>query len=269
MIKKIPADSPSRRRAPRPNELLARLSRDDRRRLLRNDKPLELAFGHVLCEPGERLHYVYFPVDSIISLVTAIDGHAGLEVGLVGNEGMYGVPLALGVDVSPLKGLVQGSGTAWRVDALRLRRQLQRSASLRNVLHRYAEVLMIQLSMEAACTRFHVVETRLARWLLMTADRAHADAFHITHQFLSYMLGVRRVGVTRAATALRRRKLIRYHRGNISIIDRAGLEAASCTCYATAKREYKRTMNGMRPRTGTVSRGRGAVRARTSAKQLG
>jgi len=256
VIKKIPAVSPIRRGAPIRNGLLARLSPDDRRRLLGDDQSVELAFGDVLCEPGKRLHHVYFPLDSIISLVTSIDGHAGLEVGLVGNEGMYGVPLALGVDLSPLKGLVQGSGMAWRVDAWRLKRELHRSASLRNILHRYAEVLMIQLSMEAACTRFHVVETRLARWLLMTADRAHADDFHITHEFLSYMLGVRRVGVTRAATALRRRKLI---------IDRAGLEAASCTCYATAKQEYQITMNGSGRRNGAASRG--AVRAQSFEKR--
>jgi CRP-like cAMP-binding protein len=229
-------------RAPRGNLLLAALSVADRLRLTGDRPPVDLLLSQTLDQPGERIRHVYFPVDSFISLITPGTGRAQLEIGLVGNEGMLGVPLLLGINVSPLRALVQGAGHAWRVDAASFTREIESNTATRAVLNRYLYVFLSQLMQTATCTRFHLVEARLARWLLMTRDRAHSSQFHVTHEFLAYMLGVRRVGVTSAASALQRRKLIRYSRGDLSVLDVRGLERAACPCYAIDKKTYARVL---------------------------
>jgi CRP-like cAMP-binding protein len=214
-----------------PNQLLAALPRKSYAELAPGLTPVSLTFGDVLYEPGQTIDQVYFPGDSMVSLLTLVEDHLALEVGLVGLEGMVGSPIALGVDRSPVRALVQGGGSAMRMSAGSFRSALRRSPSLQRGLLRYVNDLMSQVTQTAACNRFHVVEARLARWLLMTRDRMRSDEFRLTQDFLSHMLGVRRVGVTEAAGALQRRKLIEYSRGVIGILDGRGLEAAACSCY--------------------------------------
>ena len=217
--------------APIENSLLAALPRKEYRLLLAGLEPVTLTFGKVLYEPGETIRHVYFPDASLVSLLTLADGHLALEVGLIGREGMVGVPLVLGHAVSSVRALVQGSGTAMRMAAAHFLKEFRVSPPLQRELYRYTHTLMAQISQTAACNRFHVVEMRLARWLLMTHDRVKSDRFRMTQEFLGHMLGVRRVGVTKAAQTLQTRKLIHYSRGDITVLDRKGLEAAACQCY--------------------------------------
>ncbi len=220
------------------NHLLARLPHVDRQRLIAHCDEVDLVESDVLCERGDRIDHVYFPIGSFISLITPIDHQAGFEVGMVGCEGMHGISLVLGVDVAPQRALVQGAGSALRMDATAFRRELARNASLRRLLDRYVYVLMSQMAQAGACTRFHLLEARVARWLLMTHDRSSSDTFHLTQEFLGYMLGMRRVGITKAAGALQDRGLISYTRGTITILDRSGLEAVSCACYRIDRDAY-------------------------------
>jgi CRP-like cAMP-binding protein len=224
------------------NRLLQSLPATDRRRLLADCEEVELKFAEELYTPGNRLGHVYFPTGGFISLIMPIDNASSLEVGLVGSDGMFGIPLALGVDVSPVRAVVQGAGPALRLDAAHFTRELKRRGAVESAMHRYAFVQLTQLAQAAACTRFHVVESRLARWLLMTQDCAHSDSFHITQEFMALMLGVRRVGVTKAASALQERELIQYRRGNITVLDRRGLQAAACGCYQADRDSYKRIL---------------------------
>jgi CRP-like cAMP-binding protein len=225
------------------NLLLAALPAVERRRLIARCEPIELEFEQVLCEVGDRIRHIYFPTSGFISLITSVDKESYLEVGLVGSEGMLGSSLLLGVGVSSLRALVQGAGPALRIDAAQFSSELKRSPALRKLLNSYLYVLFTQLSQMAACTRFHIVEARLARWLLMTRARAHSNEFRLTQEFLAYMLGVRRAGITRAASNLQKRQLIRYSRGKMQILDSRGLEAVSCKCYADATRMYARVMS--------------------------
>jgi CRP-like cAMP-binding protein len=241
--------------------LLAALPAAVRQRLLGDLQPVDLALSEILSEAGERIRHVYFPIDAFISLITPALGRGQLEIGLIGNEGMLGVPLLLGVNESPLRAMVQGAGSAWRVDAASLQQELALNTGLRAALNRYLYVFLAQLMQTATCTRFHHIEARLARWLLMTRDRAHSNQFRITHEFLALMLGVRRVGVTSAASALQGRQLIRYRRGDISVLDVRGLERAACACYAIDKQIYARFLPRKRGEAGVATTGAAVLAA--------
>jgi len=231
------------------NSLLAALPRADLQRMAPKLQPVTLTFGDLLYEPLEAIRHVYFPQTSLVSLLTLADGHQAVEVGVVGWEGMVGIPLVLESNVSVARAIVQGTGTAMRMRTLHFRKALAESETLRRLLHRYVFGLMAQISQTAACNRFHVVEARLARWLLMSQDRLRVDQFRMTHEFLGQMLGARRVGVTTAAQVLQKANLIGYSRGEITIYDRPGLEAAACGCYAVVKAlaegNIKKARNGV------------------------
>ncbi len=222
------------------NRLLSALPAADRAAVMQACTAVELEFGTLLCEPEQTLRHAYFPLGGFISLVATVADHPPLEMGMIGNEGMLGATLMLGVNMAPLQAVVQGTGSALRISAAALRRELSKRPALQAILGRYLYVLTVQLSQSAACTRFHEVDRRLARWLLMTHDRAHADHFQLTHQFLADMLGVQRSAVTIAAGALQKKKLISYSRGTIAVLSRKGLEASSCACYGVVQTDYRR-----------------------------
>ena len=224
------------------NHLIERLPRKDRARLLARCETLPLVLAEVLCDPGTAMNYAYFPVDGFVSMVATVAGSPGVEVGMVGREGMLGAHIALGVDRAPLHALVQGAGSARRIGADDLRAELEHSAALRDSVNRYLYVLLSQLATSAACLRFHLIGPRLARWLLMSADRSHSDNFHVTQEFLAFMLGVRRVGITAAAGDLQRAGLIEYHRGEITVLNRHALQAAACSCYQTDRDGYDKLL---------------------------
>ncbi len=213
------------------NSVLRTLSPNDSQRLLANSEQVDLVYGDVLCEANKPLRHVYFPNSGIISLLTSLDGHESVEVGLVGREGMAGMGLFLGSVISPVLMLVQGNGTATRMKAASFRNEIKFNPALQRELSHYLYAFMAQVAQTAACNRHHLLVQRLARWLLMTHDRVQSNEFHLTQAFLAHMLGVRRVGVTRAAGVLLKKNLINYRRGEITIINRKGLERASCRCY--------------------------------------
>jgi CRP-like cAMP-binding protein len=213
------------------NQLLEKIAVRDRQRILGQCTVVPLVFGHVLFEPEEVIQHVFFPTSGFISLVTPDGARHNLEVGLVGAEGMVGSTLALGVDSSPVKALIQGEGSALRMRAADFNTALNESAQCRRVIGAYLYVQFAQVAQTAACGRFHNLDARLARWILLTQDRAGAIRFRLTHEFLAQMLGVRRAGVTMAAGILQKQKLIQYSRGMISVLNRPGLEAVACACY--------------------------------------
>lgn len=213
------------------NALLASLPRKTCQDLLPHLSPVSLSFGQVLYEQGQPMMSVFFPDTSLVSLLVVVEGDAALEVALVGREGMVGIPLSLGAHLSPVRALVQGEGSARRMGRSHFRAALQNHPALQAAVYGYTHALMAQIAQTAACNRFHHLNERLARWLLMTRDRVGSGEFRVTQEFLSAMLGVRRVGVTEAASAFRHQNLIEYSRGLITILDHDGLEAACCSCY--------------------------------------
>jgi CRP-like cAMP-binding protein len=217
--------------APIRNRLLERLPRVRRARLIACSERVQLSSCESLAEAGGEMRSVYFPTGSSISLQLPSGLALPPEVALAGSEGFFGISVALGMTTSAVHAQVQEPGSAWRVGSGAFRRELARTPALRDCIDRYIFVSMAQLMRNVGCNRFHVVLERVARRLLMTSDRAHSPTFHLTHETLASTLGVRRVGVTVAATALQKRRLISYSRGTVTILDRAGLERAACACY--------------------------------------
>ena len=226
-------------RAPPTNRLLAALPKDEYRRLLSNFEPFPLVFGNVIYEPGDVIRHVYFPTSGIISLLAAVEDHATLEVGIVGWEGMVGLPAFMGVKTSRNCAVVQGAGAALRMKAINFRKECNNGGSLTRLLRRYSHSRLTQIVQGATCNRFHPIDARLARWLLMTHDRMETDEFQLTQEFLSNMLGVRREGVNKAAGALQKQHLISYSRGTLTTLNRAGLEAVACECYGIIQEESR------------------------------
>jgi CRP-like cAMP-binding protein len=225
------------------NRLLAALPSLDREQMIASCERVQMKVGEILYQPGREMRFVYFPTDSFASLLANTDKPNSVEVALVGCEGMLGMSSMLDVTTAPFKTLVQGAGSAWRMQTREFQRQVQLRPVLAQRLTRYLYVRMLDLAQMVTCTRFHQVEPRLARWLLMTGDRAQSRHFSITQELMALMLGVRRAGVTQAAGSLQQRGLISYRRGKIVLLDRRGLERASCTCYARALQSYARHLS--------------------------
>ena len=213
------------------NNVIASLPRAEYLRLQPHLERVELVEGEVLCEAGSPLQHVYFPCSALVSLLTLVDSDDVFAVALVGREGMTSVATALGAQISPFRVLVLGTGSALRMKAKVFVSEFRDSTALRKVVLAYVLSLTEQIAQTAACNRFHGIEARLARWLLMTRDRLSSDHFHMTHEMLGHLLGVRRVGVTNAAHKLKLCGLIDYSRGAIDITDGSGLQAAACACY--------------------------------------
>lgn len=222
------------------NSVLASIPAKEYKRMRAQLESVHMKFGQVIYKPDQAIKYVYFPVNCLISLLTTVDKRRSLEVGMVGNEGMAGMPFILGVGVSGVRAIVQGEGNALRMGSAPFRIEFDRNPPLQEALFRYTYALIAQISQTAACNRFHEADARLSRWLLMTRDRVGSDEFLLTHEFLAHMLGLRREGVTQAARALKQLELINYARGKIQILDVRGLKKSSCSCYQTVKTVFDR-----------------------------
>lgn len=218
------------------NGLLAALPPAARRRIHAACVPVRFDLYQVLYKRGEQVKRVYFPTAGLVSRIAAVDGRMALEVGLTGAEGVVGMPETLGLAVASDYAMAQSAGTALRMTAAGFRREVKRSPAVQCLLYRHSQAMLAEASQAAACLNFHGVEARLARWLLTARDRLHAGPFQLTHKLLALMLGTRRVAVTLAAGALRKRGLIRYRRGSVEILDAKGLETAACGCYRALKR---------------------------------
>jgi CRP-like cAMP-binding protein len=226
----------------RNNLLLSKLPVSERARLIARCEPVELAVDEVLCEQRKPMRHVYFPLSGFMSQVLTLEGRSGIEVRLVGAEGMFGISLMFGVSV-PGSVRVHGAGSMLRLEAAQFRRELKRCPVLKEMLNRYLLVIASQHMQTAVCNRFHRLPARLARWLLMARDRANSDEFFLTHALASSILGARREGVTQVAHLLQARKLISYNRGHVTILNAAGLKTAACSCYAAMAQIYTKIMS--------------------------
>ena len=222
------------------NRLLVALPREDLDFLRPHLEPVPLPHKQTLSEPNAPIDHVHFVQEGMVSLVQPLENGAMIEVGMIGNEGFVGVPVLLGADTSPLETMVQIPGSALRMQSSALREEAARSSALLQLLLRYVQALHTQVSLTAACNGRHTLPERLARWLLTARDRATSDRMPLSHEFLAMMLGVRRAGVTVAVGTLKAAALIGNTHGQVTIIDRKGLEAACCECYRTVRNEYQR-----------------------------
>jgi CRP-like cAMP-binding protein len=228
------------------NQLLAALPGKEYKRLIPHLESVALPFMDILYEGGDPIEHVYFPNDGLISLLVVMADETPREIGLIGNEGMFGTAVVLGMNTTPIRALIQMPGSAMRLKTEALRDELKGGGAIQIVLQRYAQTLFTQISQSAACVSSHAVDKRLSRWLMMTHDRAPGDEFEMKHEFMAMMLGVTRSVVTRAAGRLQNEKMIRYTRGQVTILDRSRLEATACECYAVVKEEYNRNANTWR-----------------------
>lgn len=225
------------------NNLLAALPRLEYERMLPKLEETALVYDTGIYRLNETIRDVYFPNSGIISLLAALDESSSIEVGIVGREGMVGLPVFLGVKMSRVRAVVQGAGVAMKMNAADFQAECRMGGAINGILQRFANSMMVQISQSAVCFRFHVIEQRLARWLLMTSDRMEKDDFKMTQEFLSNMLGVRREAINRAARSLAKQGLVVNTRGATDIIDRKGLEAAACVCYLVVRKEEERVID--------------------------
>ncbi|HEY9401743.1 MAG TPA: Crp/Fnr family transcriptional regulator [Pyrinomonadaceae bacterium] len=236
--------SPNAPSTPIRNRVLNALPPEELERLSAYLEPVELTLGEVLYRPNEPITHVYFPNVGTVSIVCQFQDGKGVEAGMVGNEGMFGVCVFLGSVTSPLQAVVQLPGDALRMRADLLREEFKRGEHLQDLLLRYTQAFIIQIAQTAACNRIHPLDGRLARWLLMSQDRAHSGELQLTHEFIAVMLGTRRAGVSEAAAKLQDEGIIRYRRGHVSILDRRELEGKSCECYPVVAKEFDRLLGG-------------------------
>jgi len=227
---------------PTSNRLLAMIPPADRARLCPHLELVELPLGHVVYESGDQLRSVYFPVDSIISLLYVMEDGASAEIAIVGNEGIVGIAIFMGGETTPSRAVVQSAGHAYRMNPAVLRQEFQRGGPMQQLLLRYTQALITQMAQTAVCNRHHSIDQQLCRWLLLSVDRLPTNDLTMTQELIANMLGVRRSGVTEAALKLQASGLIRYSHGHIVILDRAGLEERVCECYAVVKREFERLL---------------------------
>lgn len=199
--------------------------------VLSKAKLVDLSLSNIVCIVDEPTEYVYFPIDGFISITQSVDKYPAIEIGMIGREGALGIEVMLGSKVNPFGAIVQGSGSAWKMAAKDLISESRKNADLKKIIHSYISVRIGQLGLSAACEHFHEIGPRLAKWLLMSQDRAQSSTFLMTHEFIALMLGVRRVGVTTTASDFRRRGLIEYHRGEMKVLNRVALQAEACSCY--------------------------------------
>jgi CRP-like cAMP-binding protein len=226
------------------NQLLAALPPADLARISDQMEAAPMPLGHVLYESGDQLQHVYFPTNSIISLLYVMEDGASAEIAIVGSEGIVGISLFMGGETTPSRAIVQSAGQAYRVSSKVLKAEFHRAGPLQEVLLRYTQALITQMSQTAVCNRHHSVEQQLCRWLLMSLDRLGSTELSMTQKLIADMLGVRREGVTEAAGRLQKLGLIEYSRGHIVVLDRAGVEKHACECYQVVKKEYERLLPG-------------------------